>query len=63
MKRTELNLTERRKIEDLLYRRVSVTQIARQINRHRATVYREIKRNFFTDDELPQLSGYYGMFA
>lgn len=47
MKRTELNLAE----------------IARQINRHRATVYREIKRNFFKDDELPQLNGYYGMVA
>jgi len=40
-----------------------VTEIARRINRHRATVYREIKRNFFKDDELPQLNGYYGMLA
>ena len=63
MKRTELNLTERRKIEDLLHRKVKVAEIARQINRHRATVYREIKRNFFKDDELPHLNGYYGMVA
>ena len=58
-----LNLAERRTIEDLLHRKVNVTEIARQINRHRATVYREIKRNFFKDDELPQLNGYYGMLA
>jgi transposase, IS30 family len=63
MKRTELNLAERRTIEDLLHRKVNVTEIARRINRHRATVYREIKRNFFTDDELPQLNGYFGMTA
>ena len=47
MKRTELNLAERRTIEDLLHRKMKVSEIARQINRHRATVYREIKRNFF----------------
>ena len=63
MKRTELNLAERRTIEDLLHRKVKVSEIARQINRHRATVYREIKRNFFKDDELPELNGYYGMNA
>ena len=63
MKRTELNLAERRTIEDLLLRKVKVAEIARQIHRHRATVYREIKRNFFKDDELPQLNGYYGMLA
>jgi|GEM_PF-5103214 len=40
MKRTELNLAERRTIEDLLHRKVKVTEIARRINRYRATVYR-----------------------
>lgn len=63
MKRTELNLAERRQIEDLLHRKVNVTEIARRINRHRSTVYREIKRNFYKDDELPELNGYYGMSA
>jgi IS30 family transposase len=63
MKRTELNLAERRTIEDLLYRKTNVTEIARRINRHRSTVYREIKRNFYKDEELPQLDGYYGMNA
>ncbi|CUH89899.1 Transposase, IS30 family [Phaeobacter sp. CECT 5382] len=63
MNRTELNLAEQRTIEDLLHRKVKVTEIARRINRHRATVYREIKRTFFKDDELLQLNGYYGMLA
>ena len=63
MKRTELNLAERRTIEDLLHLKVNVTEIARRINRHRSTVYREIKRNFYKDEELPQLDGYYGMNA
>lgn len=63
MKRTELNLAERRTIEDLLHLKVNVTEIARRINRHRSTVYREIKRNFYEDQELPQLDGYYGMNA
>lgn len=63
MKRTELDLAERRTIEDLLHRKMKVSDIARRINRHRASVYREIKRNAFTDLELPQLNGYYGMTA
>lgn len=46
-----------------MHPKVSVTEIARRIDRHRATVYREIKRNFFEDQELPQLNGYYGMTA
>lgn len=59
----QLNITERRTIEDLLHRKTNVTEIARRINRHRSTVYREIKRNFYKDEELPQLDGYYGMNA
>ncbi|MEH6741752.1 MAG: helix-turn-helix domain-containing protein [Sulfitobacter sp.] len=63
MNRTEVNLAGRRTVEVLLHRKVKVSEIARQTNRHRATVYREIKRNYFTDQELPQLDGYYGMAA
>lgn len=63
MKRTKLKLAERRTIEDLLHRKLKVSEIARRINCHRATVYREIKRYAFTDPELPQLDGYYGMTA
>ncbi|MEH6523365.1 hypothetical protein [Sulfitobacter sp.] len=52
MNRAELNLAERRTIEDLLHRKVKVFEIVGQTNHHRATVYREIKRNYFTDQEL-----------
>lgn len=63
MAHTELDLRERRAIEDMLNAKVPVSKIAAEIGRHRSTVYREIKRNYFTDDELSYLNGYYGMNA
>lgn len=63
MAHTELSLRERRTIEDMLNAKLSVDRIATEIGRHRSTVYREIKRNRFVDDELPKLNGYYGMTA
>ena len=63
MAHTELDLRERRAIEDMLNAKMPVSKIAAEIGRHRSTVYREIKRNYFTDEELPYLSGYYGMNA
>ena len=63
MAHTELDLRERRAIEDMLNAKMPVSKIATEIGRHRSTVYREIKRTYFIDDELPYLSGYYGMNA
>ena len=63
MAHIELNLRERRRIEDMLNAKASVRKIAEAIGRHRSTVYREIKRNAFSDEELPELNGYYGMVA
>jgi IS30 family transposase len=63
MAHTELDLRERRAIEDMLNAKMPVSKIASEIGRHRSTVYREIKRNSFTDDELPYLNGYYGVNA
>lgn len=63
MAHTELDLRERRAIEDMLNAKVPVSRIAVEIDRHRSTVYREIRRNRFTDEELPYLNGYYGMVA
>lgn len=40
-----------------------MSKIAVEIGRHRSTVFREIKRNKFVDQELPKLNGYYGMTA
>ena len=42
---------------------MSVDRIAAEIGRHRSTVFREIKRKRYVDDELPKLNGYYGMTA
>lgn len=63
MAHIELNLRERRRIEDMLNAKASVRKIAEAIGRHRSTVYREIKRNAFSDEELPELNGYYAMNA
>lgn len=63
MAHTELDLRERRAIEDMLHAKIPVRQIAVEIGRHRSTVYRELKRNHYEDRELPDLSGYYGMNA
>ena len=48
MAHTELDLRERRAIEDMLNAKVPVSKIAAEIGRHRSTIYREIKRNYFT---------------
>ena len=63
MAHTELDLRERRAIEDMQNAKVPVGRIAAEIGRHRSTIYREIRRNGFTDDELPYLSGYFGVTA
>lgn len=63
MAHTELDLHERRIIEDMLNAKFSISKIAAELGRHRSTVYRDIKRNFYTDGELPNLSGYYGVIA
>ena len=49
MAHTELDLRERRAIEDMLNVQMSVDKIAAEIGRHRSTVYREINRNRFID--------------
>jgi IS30 family transposase len=63
MVHTELDLRERRTIEDMLNAKLSVREIAAEIGRHVSTVYRDIKRNGYTDTELPELNGYYGVVA
>nr|WP_245759311.1 IS30 family transposase [Tranquillimonas alkanivorans] len=63
MAHIELDLRERRAIEEMLNAKIPVSRIAAEIGRHRSTVYREIRRNRFEDDELTYLSGYYGVNA
>lgn len=63
MTHTELDLREKRAIEDMLNAKVPGSKIAAEIGRHRSTVYREVRRNYFCDEKLPYLNGYNGMNA
>lgn len=65
MKRTysQISLDERRKIERWRHARISVDVIAEKLGRHRSTIFRELRRNLFSDIELPGVSGYFGLAA
>ena len=63
MARRELNASERQVIEDMLLAKAPVAKIAGKLSRHRSTIYREIARNTFIDEEMPELDGYYGKIA
>jgi IS30 family transposase len=63
MAHRELNLRERRVIEDMLNAKAPVREIASEIGRHVSTVYREMQRNSYSDDQNPYLNGYYGVAA
>jgi len=41
----QLTLEERRKIERWRHARVSVNEMARVLQRHRSTIFRELRRN------------------
>lgn len=58
-----LTLEERRIVAGLLHRKVSVAQIAIHLGRHRSTIHREIRRNFWHDPEVPMATGYWHMNA
>ena len=59
----QLSIAERRKIERWHAAKVPATEMARQLGRHRSTVFRELKRNFFDDECMPKYAGYYGAAA
>lgn len=46
----QLDLAERRQIATLLEAKVPVAEIARRLGRHRSTIYRETRRNFYYTD-------------
>ena len=61
---TQLSLQERRRIEDWWLAKVPVAEMARVLKRHKTTIFREIKRNFWADDAFPKkYGGYFGMAA
>jgi len=58
-----LSLEERRKIAKWREAKMPVPEIADRLGRAPSTVYRELKRNFFRDKELPELNGYHAIAA
>jgi len=54
---THLSIEERRQIYLLMGRRVPVCQIAEALGRHHSTIYREIQRNGFWDEEEQKNNG------
>lgn len=49
----QLSITEQRKIERWRHAKVPVDEIARVLKRCRSTIFRELKRNHFSDRSTP----------
>jgi IS30 family transposase len=60
---SQLSLSERRRIERWRAAKVPVDEMARVLKRCRSTIFRELRRNHFSDPCLPKYAGYYGMAA
>ncbi|KOF17172.1 transposase [Ensifer adhaerens] len=60
---SQLNLADRRRLCHFVERKVPINEMARQLGRHRSTIYREIRRNTFHDRELPEYGGYFPTVA
>lgn len=65
MKRSfcHLTLADRRQVEQWRLMKMSATEIAQRLGRHRSTVFRELQRNRHHDSEIPELTGYWGVLA
>jgi IS30 family transposase len=59
----QLNLDERRKLAKWLEAKIPVKEIANNLCRAPSTLYREIKRNAYQDDENPYLNGYHAVLG
>lgn len=53
----KLNLDERRILAQMLQAKATKTQIAKTLRRDRSTIHREIKRNWWHDEDVPQAIG------
>lgn len=60
---THLDLAERRCLAKWREAKIPMKEIAVRLGRAPSSLYREIKRNYFRDAELPQLDGYHGVAA
>ena len=57
---TQRSITERRRIERWRHAKVPVDEMARVLKRCRSAIFRELKRNHFSDECMPKCDGYYG---
>jgi IS30 family transposase len=60
---SQIDMDERRKIARWRTAGISVDVIAEKLGRHRSTIFRELRRNAFTDSQMPELNGYYCVTA
>ncbi len=60
---TQLTLADCRRLHHLVARKVPINEMARQLGRHRSTIYREIRRHTLQDHEFPEYSGYFSTVA
>ncbi len=60
---SHLSLDERRKIAKWLEVKMPIAEMADWLGRSASTLYRDIKRNRYTDAELPELDGYHAVAA
>ena len=60
---SQLSLGERRRIERWRAAKVPVDEMARALKRCRSTIFRELRRNHFSDLCLPKCEGCYGAAA
>lgn len=60
---TQLSITGRRRIERWRHAKAPVDEMAHVLKRCRSTIFRDLKRNYFSDDSMPKCDGYYGAAA
>ena len=58
-----LSQEERRKIAQWLNAKMPIPEMADRLGRAPSTIYRELKRNYYDDEELPELNGYHAVNA
>lgn len=60
---THISLEERRQIYQMRGRKISAVEIAKKLNRHHSTIYREINRNMYYEEDDHKMNGYYPLNA